>query len=110
MEATLISGDPTFADYTPSAGDISAGDVVVIGDLCGIAHLDISNTVLGALAIGGGIYDVAVAANYAAGSKVYWDDTNNLLNTTSTNNTPFGWTLEDATGANDVVQAFHMPF
>lgn len=39
-------------DFRPSSG-ISAGDVVVIADLVGIAQLDIEANTLGSLAVGG---------------------------------------------------------
>jgi len=62
-------------DYTPGA-DVSAGDVVVQGDLVGIAKLDIATGELGALAVTG-VFDVPKTAGVgeaiAAGVKVYWD-------------------------------------
>lgn len=102
-----------YMDYTPAAGDVAAGDVVLIGNTagltCAIAHLDITNATLGALAVGGGIYDVTMVGNYAAGSKVWWDDSTNKVTTTSTNNALFGFLLEGNTGANTVVEAVHLP-
>lgn len=113
-DATFRHGDPVYADYTPAAGNVAAGDVVLLGNTagltCGIAHLAITNSALGALAIGGGIYDVTMIGNYAPWSKVYWDDTNNKVTTTSTNNAQFGYLLEGNTGANTVVEALHSPF
>jgi hypothetical protein len=101
-------------DYTPAAGNISAGQVVLLGNLTGlcngIAHLDITNATLGALAIGGGVYDVTMLPNVAAYAKVYWDDTNNKVTNTSTNMSPFGYLLEGATGANTTVECFHWPY
>ena len=62
-------------DYTPVA-DVSAGDVVVQGDLVGIAKLDIATGALGALAVTG-VFDVpkatGVGSAIGAGLKVYWD-------------------------------------
>jgi len=112
-EATLRHGDPTFMDYTPAAGNVSAGQVVLLGNTtglgCGIAHLDITNNTLGALAIGGGVYDVVMLTNLAAYARVYWDDTNNKVVSTSTNNAVFGVLLEGGTGANTTVKALHQP-
>lgn len=72
--ATFIH-DGKAIDYTPGS-DVSAGDVVVQGDLIGIAKLDIVSGVLGALAVTG-VFDVPKAAGtgeaIAAGAKVYWD-------------------------------------
>jgi hypothetical protein len=114
-EATFRHGSVVgYLDYTPAAGDIAAGQVVLLGNLTGlcngIAHLNIANNVLGALAIGGGIYDVTMLPNVAAYAKVYWDDTNNKVTNTSTNMSPFGTLLEGATGANTVVECFHWPY
>ena len=62
-------------DYTPGA-DISAGDVVVQGDLVGIAKLDIATGTLGALSVTG-VFDLPKATGGGeaidAGAKVYWD-------------------------------------
>jgi len=67
-------------DYTPSS-DVAAGDVVVQGDLIGIAKQAISANTLGALAVAG-VFDVAKASGggvtFSAGDKVYWDNTNKL--------------------------------
>lgn len=111
-EAVLRHGDPTFMDYTPAAGNISAGQVVVLGNTagltCGIAHLDIENNKLGALAVGGGVYDVTMLTNLAPYTSVFWDDTNNKVVSTNTL-IPFGYLLEGNTGANTVVECLHVP-
>lgn len=113
FEATLRHGDPAFADYTPASGNIAAGQVVLLGNTTGlglgIAHQDIVNNTLGSLAIGGGVYDVTMLTNIAAWATVYWDDTNNKVVTTSTNNATFGVLLTGGTGANTVVEALHAP-
>jgi hypothetical protein len=114
-EAVYRHGEVTaYLDYTPASGNIAAGEVVLLGNLTGlcngIAHLNITNAVLGALAIGGGVYDVTMLENIAAYSKVYWDNTNNKVTNTSTNMSPFGVLLEGGTGANTVVECFHHPY
>jgi len=72
--ATFIH-DGNSIDYTPGAG-VTAGDVVVQGDLIGIAKLDIAADTLGALAVTG-VFDVPKTAGVGeaitAGAKVYWD-------------------------------------
>lgn len=71
-------------DYTPGT-DVAAGDVVVQGELVGVAKTPIAANALGALAIAG-VFDFAKAAGggvtFAAGALAYWDDTNNLAVTT----------------------------
>ena len=62
-------------DYTPVA-DVGAGDVVVQGDLVGVAKLDILTGKLGALALTG-LFDFPKATGestaIAAGARCYWD-------------------------------------
>ncbi len=61
-------------DYTPGA-DVSAGDVVVQGELVGVAKLDITSGSLGGLAVTG-VFDLPKASGdggIAAGAEVYWD-------------------------------------
>ena len=62
-------------DHTPSAA-ITAGDVVVQGDLIGIAQVDCVANQIGALAVTG-VFDIDKAAGVstaiAVGTKVYWD-------------------------------------
>lgn len=111
-EATFRHGDPVMVDYTAGA-DIVAGQIMLLGNTTGlangIAHKAIANTALGALGVGGGVYDVKVAGNYAAYSKVYWDDANAVLTTTSTNMSLFGFTVETAAAANAIVKVLHQP-
>ncbi len=113
QDAIFRHGDPIFADYTPAAGNIAAGQVVLLGNLtgigCGVAHLDIVNAVVGSVAIGGGIYDVTMLTNLAAWATVYWDDSVNKVVSTSANNATFGVLMTGGTGANTVVQALHQP-
>jgi len=75
MATAQFIHDGNSIDYTPGA-DVSAGDVVVQGDLIGIAKLDIASGALGALAMTG-VFDVpktsGVGEAIAAGAKVYWD-------------------------------------
>ena len=62
-------------DYTPGS-DVAAGDVVVQGDLIGIAKRPIPANELGALSIEG-VFDLpkatGVGTAIAAGAIVYWD-------------------------------------
>lgn len=75
MAKYIQTGDAV--DYTPSA-DVNAGDVVVQGDLVGVAKLDIKSGKLGALAVSG-VFDFPKTAGagtaIAAGTTVHWDAT-----------------------------------
>lgn len=110
--ASFRSGAPRFVDYTPAA-NATAGAIVLLGNttgICnGVAHSDLTNAVAGTLAVGGGVYNVKVASNYAAWTKVYWDATNSVLTTTSTNMSLFGFTVEASAAANSVVKVLHFP-
>jgi len=89
MSATYIH-DGNSIDYTPAA-DVAAGDVVVQGELVGVAKLDIKANTLGALAVAG-VFDfpkaIGLGKAIAAGAVVYWDA--DLRQATT----------DDATGAN----------
>lgn len=61
-------------DYTPSS-DVSAGDIVVLGDMVGVAKLDIDSGDKGSIAVTG-IFDVAKGTDaadiFAVGEPVYY--------------------------------------
>jgi predicted RecA/RadA family phage recombinase len=75
MATARFIHDGKSIDFTPSSA-VAAGDVVVRGDLVGIAKLDIASGVLGALAVTG-VFDLPKATGsgsaIAAGSAVFWD-------------------------------------
>jgi len=69
-------------DYTPGSA-VTAGDVVIQGDLVGIATRPIAAGTTGALAVSG-IFDIVKASGtvFTAGQKVYWDASNKVAVTT----------------------------
>jgi len=93
-------------DHTPAA-DVAAGDVVVQGELVGVARLDIKANTLGALAVEG-VFDFpkAVGASTAltTGTDVFWDAA--ALETTANSaagaNKKIGRVVKDA-GDNDAL-------
>lgn len=120
-EVTYRHGDPVMVDYTPTGGNVAEGEVVVLGSVtantsgtgavAAIAHRPITNSTLGALAVGGGVYAVTNLNNAATGAKVYWDNSNNKVTTVSTNNAVFGWIVASgAGGANSTAYAIHAPY
>jgi predicted RecA/RadA family phage recombinase len=74
MATAVFVHDGNTIDYTP-ATDVAAGDVIVQGDLVGIAKVPIPAGALGALAVVG-VFDLPKATGddtgIAAGAKVYW--------------------------------------
>lgn len=119
-DTTFRHGSPLMIDYTPSSGNVALGEVVLLGSVTAntagtgalalIAHHDITNNTKGAMAVGGGVYDVVNLNNAANGAKVFWDDTNNKVTTVSTNNALFGFVAEGGGGgANTTCTALHWP-
>jgi len=103
--AKYVQGDDTI-DYTPSA-DVAAGQVVVQGDLIGVAKTPIKANVLGALATEG-IFDFPKAtgggSGIAVGITVYWDATNFVATATAGSNKLLGKTTVAAADADAIVR------
>jgi predicted RecA/RadA family phage recombinase len=76
MPTAVFVEEGNQVDYTPSAA-VAAGDVVVQGDLIGVAKTPIAANDPGALAVVG-VYDfpkaTGVGSGIAAGATVYWDE------------------------------------
>ncbi len=93
-------------DYIPSA-DVDAGDVVVIGNLVGIAKLDIAANTLGALALCG-VFDVPKASGegtaITAGSIVFWNATAKQATVSFGNNKYLGKTILDAADGDETAR------
>ena len=88
--------DGASIDYTPGA-DVAAGDVIVQGDLVGVARGPIKSGQLGALAVEG-VFDFTknTGVAYTAGQLLYWDDTNNVVTDTATGNKQIGKAIRAA--------------
>lgn len=113
-QVTYRHGEPRMIDYTPGA-NVTAGDVVLLGNTtgltCGVVHTDTESGILGAIAAGGGVYDATNLNNAANYAKVWWDDTNSKVTTTSTNNALFGFIVDDGEGgANTTCRVLHQPY
>jgi len=95
--ATFVHDGNTI-DYTP-ATDVAAGDVVVQGELIGVAKVPIPADKLGALAVTG-VFDLPKATGtgeaIGAGANVYWDEANQQATTTATGNKLIGKTVAAA--------------
>ena len=114
-EATFRKGNPRMIAYTPAAGALAAGEVVLLGNLTGVAngitHLPIANSTLGSLAVGGGVYDCVNLNNAANYAIVYWDTSTNKVTTVSTNMSTFGYVVEGGGGgANTTCKVLHVPY
>jgi predicted RecA/RadA family phage recombinase len=75
MATAVYVHDGNAIDYTPGA-DVTSGDVVVQGDLIGVAKQPIAANALGALAVTG-VLDFPKATGggtaITVGTKLYWD-------------------------------------
>lgn len=102
MKAVFVQTSHSI-DYTPTA-NVAAGDVIVVGDLIGIAKLDIPANCLGTLSICG-VFDVekAEASAFAVGDNVYWDNAAKVATTVAGGNKYMGKAIEVAAVAADGV-------
>jgi predicted RecA/RadA family phage recombinase len=105
MDAKFIQ-DGIMIDYTPS-GDVDAGDVVVEGNLIGIAKSDIEADEKGALAVAG-VFEVVkvTGVTFSKGDLVYWNASTGATATTS--DTLMGVAAKDA-GSELVVEVILSP-
>ena len=86
-------------NYRPSEA-IAAGDVVVLGNLVGIARLDIAADTLGSLATVG-VFEIDKAAEAVTiGAVLYWNATAKKVTVTATGNIYIGKAVT-AAGADD---------
>lgn len=111
FQATFKYGEYRTKDHTPSGSAVAAGDIVVVGVTPMICHRAIADGQLGALAVAGGAYEVLKGAGVAIGdgALVYWDDTNNVANTTASGNTRLGRAVKAALAGDATVWVFHDP-
>ena len=92
-------------DYTPGTA-VTAGDVVVQGELVGVATQDIAANEKGALRVKG-VFSFAKGSGSSdaltAGAKVYWDDTSDVVTTTAGSNKYVGKVVEAAAASASTV-------
>ena len=89
-------------DYRPTSA-VAAGDVVVQGNLVGIARLDIPANTLGAISVVG-VYEIAKAAeSVTVGAVLYWNATDKNVTTTATGNQYIGKAVTAAESTDDTV-------
>ena len=98
--------DGNSIDYTPGSAVI-AGDVVVQGELVGVAKRDIPANTLGSLALEG-VFDFPKATGagsaITAGANVYWSAGTQVATTTATGNKLIGKTTKAAADADATVR------
>lgn len=76
MATAVFQHDGNAIDHTPAA-DVASGDVVVQGDLIGVAKTPIPANTLGALAVVG-VFDfpkaTGVGTAITSGTSLFWDE------------------------------------
>jgi len=106
MPTARFVHDGNLVDYTPGSA-VTAGDVVVQGELVGVAKVDIPANVLGALAVTG-VFDFPKATGtgtaITAGANCYWDAANQRATTTATGNKLIGKCVKAAADADALVR------
>jgi predicted RecA/RadA family phage recombinase len=106
MATAIYVQDDDYVDYTPSS-DVAAGDVIVQGDMVGVARKPIPANTLGALAVEGVFsFPKATGAStgLAAGTSVYWDATNTVVTTTATGHKLIGKTAATCADSDTTVK------
>ena len=98
--------DGNSIDYTPGSA-VTAGAVVVQGELVGVAKVDIPASTLGALSVTG-VFDFPKATGagtaIAAGANCYWNAGAQQATTTATGNKLIGKCIRAAADADALVR------
>lgn len=111
-QANYKNGSPLFKGYTPGAA-VDAGDIVVQGRKCYVAHSAIAASAVGNISVPNGnvIYqlpkDDTSGPVFAVGDNVYWDATNELAVKTALGNTFFGIAAAAAGTSDAYVDVLH---
>lgn len=102
-----IADGQTLAWTNGTGSDVASGDVVVVGDLVGIASSDIADTATGSVVVQEGLVaevPLAPSLTVAQGAALYASATSAALTTTATSNTFAGHAYKAVDLATDVVQ------
>jgi predicted RecA/RadA family phage recombinase len=106
MPTAVFVSEGNAIDCTPTA-NVAAGDVVVQGDLVGVARTPIVADAPGSLAVSG-VFDLPKATGagsaIAIGIQAYWDATNKVVTATATGNKYLGKTTKAAADADVTVR------
>ena len=82
-------------DITANGSDITNGSVVVVGSIVAVALVDIPDGETGSGSVEG-VHTLpkATGSGISQGAKVYWNDTNGEMTTSSSGNTLAGYAFE----------------
>ena len=82
VPATRYQSSSSDIDYTPGSA-VVAGDVIVLGDVVGIATQDIATNAKGSLALEGVFKVPQITGANAVGTLIYWDPAGDPVGGTS---------------------------
>jgi len=102
-QATFIQ-EGHYIDHTPVSA-LASGDVVVQGDLVGVTVRPLAAGEVGSIAVDG-VFDFTknTGVAFTVGTILYWDDTNNVVATTSAGNKSIGKVVRAAASADTTVR------
>ena len=102
-QATFIQ-EGHYIDHTPVSA-LGSGDVVVQGDLVGVTVRPLAAGEVGSIAVDG-VFDFTknTGVAFTVGTILYWDDTNNVVTTTSAGNKSIGKVVRAAASADTTVR------
>ena len=102
-QATFIQ-EGHYIDHTPVSA-LASGDVVVQGDLVGVTVRPLAAGEVGSIAVDG-VFDFTknTGVAFTVGTILYWDDTNNVVTTTSAVNKSIGKVVRAAASADTTVR------
>ena len=102
-QATFIQ-EGHYIDHTPVSA-LASGDVVVQGDLVGVTVRPLAAGEIGSIAVDG-VFDFTknTGVAFTVGTILYWDDTNNVVTTTSAGNKSIGKVVRAAASADTAVR------
>ncbi len=108
METNFVKDGKTIP-FTPSGSDVTAGDVILVGEKVCVAKHDIADGVLGTLSTEG-VFDFpkTAATVYGQGDKVFWDvaDDEATEDDDTGTNRPIGYIHEAALSADTHVRCY----
>ena len=101
--ATFVH-DGSSIDYTPTI-NVAAGEVIVQGELVGVARTPIAANTLGSLAVEG-VFDFPKESSLsiAVGANCYWNAAASQATTTATDNTLIGKCIKSASDTDTIVR------
>lgn len=103
-EAILRQSDPDVIEYTPASADVAPGEVVIAGNIVGVATTTILQNEAGAIYTAG-VFEITKTASvvFQVGAAVHFDETANTAGNTATD-ALIGYAVKAAAAADETVR------